>query len=61
MVGLNKLEGKDRRRHRLRNHVAKDLMSPKYRQQVVPSRKRVDSEDDDSYYFTDEYEDDELS
>lgn len=62
MVGLNKLDGKDRRRHRLKNHVAKDLMSAKYRQRVVPSRKRIDSENNDgTYWFEDEYYDDETT
>lgn len=37
--GINKYDGKDRRRQRLRNHVAKDLGSPKYRQRVMPCKK----------------------
>lgn len=52
MTGLSKYEGKDRRRQRLRNHVARDLYTPKYRQRIVPDRKRIDNEDG-SYYFED--------
>lgn len=55
MPSLSKYEGKDRRRQRLRNHIARDLMSPKYRQRVVPmDRKRKDSENNDgTYWFED--------
>lgn len=53
-MGLNKFSDKDRRRQRLRNHMAKDLASGKYRQRVI-DRKRVDSDDTDDYYFIDEY------
>lgn len=39
MAGINRYEGKDRRRQRLRNHIAKDLRSPKYAPRVIPGRK----------------------
>ena len=51
MVGINKYEGKDRRRQRLRNHVARDLRDPKFRQRVVPDKRK--------YRLTEEYDDDE--
>jgi len=56
--GLNRYEGKDKRRQRMKNHIAKDLFGPKYRQRIVPDRKKTYNEDE-SYYFTDEYEEDE--
>lgn len=60
MTGLNKFDNKDKRRQRLKNHIAKDLASSKYRQRVMPSRKRIESENEDgSYYFQDRYYDDE--
>lgn len=38
-AGINKYEGKDRRRQRLRNHIAKDLRTPKYQPRVVPDKR----------------------
>lgn len=57
MVGLNKFDSKDKKRQRLRNHIARDLASSKYRQRVVPDRKRIESENDDgTYWFEDDVE-----
>lgn len=55
MTGLNKYDQKEKRKQRLRNHIAKDLASPKYRQRIL-ERKRTDNEDG-SYYFADRYYD----
>ncbi len=39
--GLNKYEGKDKRRQRMKNHVAKDLKTgTKYHQRIIPARKK---------------------
>ncbi len=57
MAGLNKFTDKERRKQRLRNYVAKELLSGmKYRQRVVPDRKKIEN-DDGSYYFRDPYYD----
>lgn len=64
MPGLNKFDSKDKKRQRLRNHIAKDLASSKYRQRVVPGkdRHRVESENDDgTYWFEDRYDADETA
>lgn len=37
--GLNKYEGKDKRRQRLRNHIAKDLRRREFHQRVVPGKR----------------------
>ena len=57
MVGLHKFEGKNKREQRRRNHVARDLLTPKYRQRIVPDRKRIDNEDG-SYYLDERYYED---
>ena len=49
-------EEKERRLQRRRNFIARDLMSNKYRQQVMPNRRRIDNEDG-SYFFQDRYYD----
>lgn len=55
MPGLSKYEGKDKRRMRLKNHIAKDLRSgPKYGQRIVPAGRKFDETED---YFNREYED----
>jgi hypothetical protein len=60
MVGINKFEGKDRRRVRRRNMMAKELREPKYRPRVVPGRKAGDITDTDgSHYWDYEEETDE--
>lgn len=41
MSGINKYEGKDRRRQRLRNHAAKDLRRSEFKR---PERKRNEDE-----------------
>lgn len=52
MSGLSKYDGKDKRRQRMRNHIARDLRTSKYQPRVVPDKKRIDNEDG-SYYFED--------
>jgi len=55
MSGLSKYEGKDRRRMRMRNHIAKDLrQGSKYGQRIVPGRKRYEDEEG-NLYFSDVY------
>lgn len=39
MAGLNRFSDKDRRRQRLRNHVARDLALPKYHQRVIEPKR----------------------
>ena len=52
--GLNRYEGKDKRRQRMRNHVAKDLRrGDKYRQRVVPD-KRNKQEQEEVWYNEDD-------
>lgn len=58
MTGINKFDGKDKRRQRLRNHVARDLKSDKYFQRVVPDRRRKEMNDNQEYYFEEVYYDD---
>lgn len=53
MTGLKKFDGKERRKQRRNNHIAKDLMSPKYRQRIV-EKKRVEDEFG-NYYLQDRY------
>lgn len=48
--GLNRYEGKDKRRQRMKNHVAKDLRrGDKYHQRVVPVKRQ----DPPSYEYDD--------
>lgn len=55
--GLDRYDGKDKRRQRMRNHIAKDLQSTKYRQQVMPDRKKkYILDENEGYYFDDELE-----
>ena len=57
MTGMSRFEYKDRRKERRRNHIAKDLRTPKYDQRVVPSgrtRKWLNTEDE--VYFDDDIE-----
>lgn len=37
--GMNSYDSKQRRKIRRRNHVAKDLQTPKYRQRIKESKK----------------------
>jgi hypothetical protein len=57
MVGLHKFSDKEKREQRRRNHIARDLLTPKYRQRVVPDRKRIDN-DDGTFYLDERYYDD---
>lgn len=52
MTGINRFDGKDKRRERMRNHMAKDLASTKYRQRVVPNRKHRDEQRDEDDEYT---------
>lgn len=49
--GMNNYEGKDRGRIRRRNHIARDLATPKYRQRVKEGKK---PQVDDGYDWEDE-------
>lgn len=51
MVGLNKYDDKRRREMRRRNHVARDLRTPKYTPRVKQPKKWYDDVDgnDDSF------------
>lgn len=40
MSGLNKVGEKQRRSVRRRNHIAKDLRTPKYDPRVIPSKRQ---------------------
>lgn len=57
MVGLNKFDIKKKREQRRRNHVARDLATSKYRQRVVPDKKRLDNEDG-TFFLSERYYDD---
>lgn len=41
---MDRYNEKDRRKQRRRNFYAKDLMTPKYRQQYVPNKKKKNTE-----------------
>lgn len=57
MVGLNKFEVKDKRAQRRRNHIARDLLTPKYHQRIIPDRKKVENADG-TFYLDERYYDD---
>lgn len=40
MTGLNKYSDKMKREQRRRNHVARDLRTPKYKQRVIEKRRK---------------------
>jgi hypothetical protein len=44
MTGLGKFDPKQRREQRRRNHIARDLRTPKYRQRVVEDHRESDEE-----------------
>jgi hypothetical protein len=49
MAGMNKFEGKERRKFRRRNNFAMSLGDPAYRQKVIPNKKHepeVDYDDE---------------
>lgn len=56
MTGLKKFEGKDKRRQRMRNHIAKDLRDNKYRQRILPDRRKKHLDEDERYFYFDEDE-----
>jgi hypothetical protein len=45
MTGLNKFPEKEKRQMRIKNHIAKDRRTPKYRQRKV-ERKKIKDDDD---------------
>jgi hypothetical protein len=47
MTGINRYEGKDKRRERIRNHIVRDLRTSKYKQRVIPDKRKNRMEDDD--------------
>lgn len=54
MTGINKYSEKERREQRRRNHIARDLWSRKYSQQIVPNqRKKKWLNTEDEVYFDD--------
>jgi hypothetical protein len=57
MVGLHKFIAKEKRAQRRRNHIARDLLTPKYHLRVVPDKRRTDNEDG-TFYLTERYYDD---
>jgi hypothetical protein len=59
MVGLHKFTDKEKRAQRRRNHIARDLLTPKYHPRVVPDKRRVDNEDGTFYLIERYYDDDE--
>lgn len=58
MVGLNKINAKNKREQRRRNHIARDLESSKYHQRVIPDRRRIGNEEGGKYYLIERYLDD---
>jgi hypothetical protein len=52
---MNSLDPKDKRRQRRKNHVAKDLKTPKYGQRVVPHKNKQVIEEEE--YYDQEYYD----
>lgn len=55
--GLNKYEGKDKRRQRLRNHIAKDLRTgTKYHPRIIPDRKKKYLLENEEFGYFDEDE-----
>lgn len=40
--GMNRFEYKERRKQRRHNHIARDLRTPKYAQQVVKDKRKKD-------------------
>lgn len=51
--GINRYEGKDKRRQRMKNHIAKDLRTgAKYSPRVILDRKKkYILEESEGYYF----------
>ena len=50
MTGMNKYDRKERRKQRRHNHIARDLMTPKYKPRRIPNKKKdydFDWDDDD--------------
>lgn len=51
MTGMQSFSHKQKREQRRRNHIAKDLATPKYKQRRVENKKRKPriEEEEDSY------------
>lgn len=49
MVSPHRLSEKERREFRRKNHIAKDLLTPKYRQRVIKNKKRQAQAVDSAY------------
>lgn len=49
MTGMDRYDDKRKRAMRRKNHIARDLMSPKYRQRVVKPKKKYDDYDMDDF------------
>lgn len=51
MSGMSAFDRKEKRKQRRRNHIAKDLATPKYKQRRVENKKRKPriEEEEDSY------------
>jgi hypothetical protein len=47
MTGLDRYTEKERRKQRRHNHIARDLMTPKYRQRRINNKKRDTIYDDE--------------
>lgn len=58
MVGLNKYEGKARRQMRRSRKGAPADLANKFRERVIPNKRRIDNEDG-SFYLQDRYYDEE--
>lgn len=46
MAGLNKYSDKEKREMRRRNHIARDLRTPKFKQRIEKIKKWYDVPDD---------------
>lgn len=63
MPGLKKFGDKEKRKQRRNNHIARDLMTPKYRQRTV-ERKRIEDEDGNVHFrnrYPEDNEDDDAA
>lgn len=48
--GIRAYELKKRREIRRRNHIAYDLGSPKYRQRIIPSKRKMKEVEADDWF-----------
>ena len=47
MTGIDRIPDKQRREFRRKNKIARDLRTPKYKQRVIPKKRRFDDEEFD--------------